>query len=93
VVFEDFVWLWRSLDRQGASSTVLPSSLSPGRCGLLDPFEDFPSTTNNVRLTPGGAAAAACHRHSLEVEDEGLLKDLVVIYIFLKVFYTVHCFF
>ena len=44
-------------------------------CSLLDPFGDFPSATNNVRPTQGGAAAAA--RHGLEVEDEGLLKDLV----------------
>jgi hypothetical protein len=28
-------------------------------CGLLNPFGDFPSTTNNVRPTQGGAAAAA----------------------------------
>jgi hypothetical protein len=27
-------------------------------CGLLDPFGDFPSATNNVRPTQGGAAAA-----------------------------------
>jgi hypothetical protein len=26
-------------------------------CGLLDPFGDFPSATNNARLTQGGAAA------------------------------------
>jgi hypothetical protein len=62
-------------------------------CGLLDPFDDFPSATNNVRLTQGGAAAAARRRHGLEVEDEGLLKDLVVIFVFLKVLCTVRCFF
>jgi hypothetical protein len=28
-------------------------------CGILDPFGDFPSATNNVRPTQGGAAAAA----------------------------------
>jgi hypothetical protein len=38
--------------------------------------------TNNVRLTHGGAATVARRRHGLEVEDEGLLKDLVVIFIF-----------
>ena len=54
-------------------------------CGLLDPFGDFPSATNNVRLTQGGAAVAARRRHGLEVEDEGLLKDLVVIFVFLLV--------
>jgi hypothetical protein len=58
-------------------------------CGLLDPFGDFPSATNNVRPTQGGAAAAARRRHGLEVEDEGLLKDLVVIFIFLGVLCTV----
>jgi hypothetical protein len=53
-----------------------------GGCGLLDPFGDFPSATKNVRPTQGGAAAAARRRHGLEVEDEGLLKDLVVIFVF-----------
>jgi hypothetical protein len=40
------------------------------RCGLLDPFGDFPSAINNIRPTQGGATAAARHRHGLEVEDE-----------------------
>jgi hypothetical protein len=62
-------------------------------CGLLDPFSDFPSATNNVRPTQGGAAAAARRRHGLEVEDEGLLKDLVVIFVFLEMLCTVRCFF
>ena len=61
-------------------------------CGLLDPFGDFPSATNNVRPTQGGAAAAARRRHGLEIEDEGLLKDFVVIFVFLEVFCTVRCF-
>ena len=61
-------------------------------CGLLDPFGDFPSATNNVRPTQGGAAAAARRRHGLEVEDEGLLKDRIVIFVFLEVFCTVRCF-
>jgi hypothetical protein len=39
--------------------------------------------TNKVMPTQEGAAAAARRRHSLEVEDEGLLKDLIVIFIFL----------
>jgi hypothetical protein len=51
-------------------------------CGLLDPFGDFLSATNNVRTTQGGAAAAARRRHGLEIEDEGLLKDLVIIFVF-----------
>jgi hypothetical protein len=62
-------------------------------CGLLDPFDDFPSATNNVKPTQGGAAAVPHYRRGLEVEDEGLLKDLVVIFVFLKVLCTVHCFF
>jgi hypothetical protein len=62
-------------------------------CGLVIPFGDFPSATNNVRPTQGGAAAATHRRHGLEVEDEGLLKDLILIFIFLKVFCTVCCFF
>jgi hypothetical protein len=61
-------------------------------CGLLDPFGDFPSATN-VRPTQGGAAAAARRRYGLEVEDEGLLKELVIIFIFFKVLYTVCYFF
>jgi hypothetical protein len=61
-------------------------------CGLLDPFGHFPSTTNNVRLSQGGVAVAARHRHGLEVEDEGLLKDLVVIFAFLGELCTVRCF-
>jgi hypothetical protein len=44
-------------------------------------------------LRQGGAAAAARHRHGLEVEDEGLLKDLIVIFIFLEVLCAVRCFF
>ena len=55
-------------------------------CGLFDPFGDFPSATNNIRSALGGAAAAARHRHSLEVEDEGHLKDLIVIFVFVEVF-------
>jgi hypothetical protein len=53
----------------------------------------FPSATNNVRPTREGAAAAARRRHGLEFEDEGLLKDLVVIFIFFEVLYIVRCFF
>ena len=63
------------------------------RCGLLHPFGDFPSATNNVRLTLGGAATAARRRHGLEVEDQGLLKDFVIIFVFLEVLCTVRCFF
>jgi hypothetical protein len=62
-------------------------------CGLLDPFGDFPSATNNVRPTQVGAAAAARRRHGLEVEDEGLLKNLVVIFVFLEMLCTIRCFF
>jgi hypothetical protein len=62
-------------------------------CGILDPFGDFPSLVNNVRPTQGGAAAAARRRHGLEVEDKELFKDLVVIFVFLGVLYTVRCFF
>jgi hypothetical protein len=34
-----------------------------------------------VRLAQEGAAAAAYHQHSLEVEDEGHLKDFVAIFL------------
>jgi hypothetical protein len=63
-----------------------------GGCGLHDPFDDFPFATSNVKPIQGGAAAAARHRHGLEVEDEGLLKDLVI-FIFIEIFCTVRCFF
>jgi hypothetical protein len=62
-------------------------------CGLLDPFGDFPSATNNVRPAQGGAAAAARRRHGLKVEDEGHLKDFVVIFVFIEVLCTVRHFF
>jgi hypothetical protein len=62
------------------------------RCGLLGPFSDFPSATNNVMLALDGAAAAARHGHGLEVEDEGHLKDFDVIFVFAEVFCTVRCF-
>jgi hypothetical protein len=55
-------------------------------CGLFDPFGDFPSATYNVRTALGGAAAAARHRHDLEVEDEGHLKDFVIFFVFVEVF-------
>jgi hypothetical protein len=55
----EYFWLWGSLDRQGASWTVIPSSSSPGReCGLLDPFDDIPFATNNVRPAQRGAAVS-----------------------------------
>jgi hypothetical protein len=63
------------------------------RRASFDPFDNFPSATNHVRSTQGGAAAAARRRHGLEVEDEWLLKDLVVIFILLGVLCTVRCFF
>jgi hypothetical protein len=75
------LWIVKELHRQ----FFLLLRLQDG-CGLLDPFNDFPSATNNVSPTQEGAAAAACRRHGLEVEDEGLLKNLVVIFIFLEVF-------
>jgi hypothetical protein len=63
--------------------------------GLLDLFGEFLSATNNVRSTQGGTAATAHRRHGLEVEDEGLLKNLVVIFVFLRCFvlFVVRCFF
>jgi hypothetical protein len=42
-------------------------------CGLLDPFDDFPPTTNKVRPTRDS---------EMEVQDERLLKDFVVIFVF-----------
>jgi hypothetical protein len=82
-----------SSNRYGASSAVLLSSSSGIRCGFLDIFGNFTSATNNVRLTQGGAAAVARRRHGLEVEDEGILKNLVIIFVFLEVLCTVRCLF
>jgi hypothetical protein len=82
------LWIVKELHRQ----LFLLLRLRDG-CGLHDPFGDFPSATNNVKPTQGGAAAAARRRHGLEVEDEGLLKDLIVIFVFLEMFCTVRCFF
>jgi hypothetical protein len=62
-------------------------------CGLLDPFGDFSSATNNIKSTQGGAAAATRRRHGLEIEDEGLLKNLIIIFVFLGLLCTVYCFF
>jgi hypothetical protein len=75
------LWIVKELHRQ----IFLLLRLWDG-CGLFDPFGDFPSATNNVRPTQGGAAAAAHRRHGLEIEDEGLLKDLVIFLFFLKFF-------
>jgi hypothetical protein len=83
--FEDFFWLgdlWivMELHRQ----LFLLFRLRDG-CGLLDPFSDFLSATKNVRPTQRGAAEAARRRHGLEVEDEGDLKNFVVIFVFVEV--------
>jgi hypothetical protein len=91
VFFEDFIWLWDLRIVKGHRQLFLLHLR--GGCGLLDPFGDFPSATNNVKPTQGGAAAAARSRHGLEIEDEGLLKNLVVIFVFLEIFCTVQCFF
>jgi hypothetical protein len=61
--------------------------------GLLGPFGDFMSATNNVRLAMGDAAAVARRRHGVDVENEGNLKDFDVIFIFVKMFCTVCYFF
>jgi hypothetical protein len=58
-VFVDFVWLWGSSDRQGVSSAVFLLIRPRDGCGLLDPFGDFPSATNNIRPTQEGATAVA----------------------------------
>jgi hypothetical protein len=82
------LWIVKELHRQ----FFLLLHLRDG-CGLLDLFDDFPSATNNVRPTQGVAAAAARRRHGLEVEDEVLLKDFIIIFVFLGVLCTVRCFF
>jgi hypothetical protein len=46
-------------------------------CGLLDPFGDFPSATNNVRPTQGGATAAVHRRHGLRLKMKGFSRILL----------------
>jgi hypothetical protein len=82
------VWIVKELHRQFFLLLCLR-----GGCGFLDPFGYFPSATNNVRPTQGEAAAAAHHRQGLKVEIEGLLKNLVLIFVFLGVLCTARCFF
>jgi hypothetical protein len=83
VVFEDFAWLWGSSDRQGALSAVLPSSSSPGQMWSSGPVRRLP--VRNQQRQPdserSGSGGAPLTRS--KVEDEGLLKDFVVIFVFL----------
>jgi hypothetical protein len=60
MVFEDFVWLWGSSDRQGASSVVLPSSSSSGRMWSSWPIRRLPvrnqqHQADSGRSNSGGA--------------------------------------
>jgi hypothetical protein len=60
----------------------------------VDPaYDRLPISDQQRQADLGGATVAARRRHGLEVENEGLLKDLVVIFIFLKMFCTIRCFF
>jgi hypothetical protein len=61
------------------------------KCGLLDPFGDFTSATNNVKPTQGGAAAATRRRHGQEVVDGGH-ENFVGIFVFVKVLCIFRCF-
>jgi hypothetical protein len=74
LVLEDFFWLRDLRIVMELHRQLFLLLHLRGGCGLLNPFGDFPSTTNNVRPTHGGAAAVAHRRHGLEVEDEGHLK-------------------
>jgi hypothetical protein len=62
------------------------------RCCLVDPFGNFSHTTNNVRPSQGVEAAVAHRQHGLDVEDEGHLKNFVVIFVFVEMFCTVRYF-
>jgi hypothetical protein len=48
-------------------------------------FNDFSSAPSNVKTAHGGATAVALCPHGLEVEDEGHLKDFIVIFVFVEV--------
>jgi hypothetical protein len=84
VVLENFFWLgdlWIVMELHRWLFLLL--RLWDG-CGLLDPLGDFPSATNNVMPTQGGAEAR--RQHYLEVEDEGHLKNFVIIFVLLRCF-------
>jgi hypothetical protein len=92
MVLEDFFWLgdlWTSMDFHWSLFFLL--HLRKG-CGLFDPFDDFPSTINNIRPTQGGAVEAARRRHGLEVKNKGRLKNFTLIFLCVEVFCTVGCF-
>jgi hypothetical protein len=85
VVLEDFFWpgdfqIFKVLHRR----LFLLLCLRDG-CGLLDPFRNFLSATNNVRPIQGGAAAATRRQHGLEVADEAHLKGLFVFFVSIRV--------
>jgi hypothetical protein len=63
------LWIVKELHRQFCLLLRLR-----GGCGLFDPFGDFPSTTNNVRLSQEGAAAAARRRHGLRLKMKGFSR-------------------
>jgi hypothetical protein len=46
-------------------------------CDLVDPYGDFPSATNNIRPTQGGAIAAVCCRHGLELKMKSFSRILL----------------
>jgi hypothetical protein len=48
-----------------------------GGCGLLDPFRNFRSATNNARPTKGGPAVAARRRHGLKLKTKGISRILL----------------
>jgi hypothetical protein len=84
VVLKNFFWLgdlWIVMELHWWLFLLL--RLCDG-CGLLDPLGEFSSANNNIMPTHGGAAA--CRRYGLGVEDEGHLKNLIVIFVLLRCF-------
>jgi hypothetical protein len=92
VVLEDLFWLGDLRIIMKLHRPLFLRSRLWDRCGLLDPFSEFSFASSNVRPVQRGAVAAACHRHGLEVEDEGRLKNSIVIFFFVEVICIVQCF-
>jgi hypothetical protein len=82
--------VWSSMTSSGCGDLLIVKKLHRWFILLLflwrmwpfGPFGDFPSATNNIRSALGGVAAATRRRPSLEVDDEGHLKDFDVFFVF-----------
>jgi hypothetical protein len=89
VVLEDFFWMGISgLSWSFISGYSFFFVLGTDVTFLTHSTTSCPQPTT-LLSTKGEAAVAACHQHDLGVEDEGHLKDCVVIFVFIEVLCTV----